>query len=368
MSRTRDQSQGIVDYVSPSLGAYGLVGRNVIVNGDSSIAQINGANAVTPSISGTFPIDMRYWGLTQPSKLSAQQVTNKLNSLGATHALQATVVASYTTIATDLFFFYPAIEGYNLARFAYGTANAKAGSLQFKVNASVAGTYSGAIISYNSTRSYPFTYTVAANTDTLIQIQNIPGDTGGTWVGATSASAGIIIFDMGSGSTFKSSTVGSWQAGAIYGVTGSTNLVSQTNGSTLTITDIQFEVGSVCTQFERKLYDQNLRECQRYLPCWNGTFTGIVTYSTTTTNASMYINYPTTTRVPATGIVFSSVSHFRYNNASSNYIATALAFLNSSTVGGSFILTTSGIAAGNLPGIGDCNNAAGQLAFTGIQI
>ena len=346
-----------------------LAGKNVIINGDCSISQVNGGSLITPT-TGTWPIDMVGWGVSQPGKLQAQQVTNKLNSLGATAALNASVLSSYTPLAGDIFTINRAIEGFNFARFQYGTVNAKAGSLQFKVNASVGGTYSGCLVNATNTRSYPFSYTVAANTDTLIQLPNIPGDTGGTWVGATNAASVSVVFDMGSGSTFKGSA-GSWQAGTLLGVTGTTNLVSQVNGSTLTITDVQFEVGSVCTQFERKLYGQNLMECQRYLPCWSGTFASSGTaYTSSTTSVICTIPFQVPTMVAPTGLFRNVVGYYQYSNGSNSYVATALAISggNSSTTSGVIQLTTSGIASSNLPGVFGCNNSGGVLYFTGSQI
>ena len=237
------------------------IGRNVVVNGACSVAQVNGGTLITPA-TGTYPIDNCQYAATQASKLQTQQVS-ALNSLGAVAALTTSVLAQYTPISTDVFNHSFPIEGLDFARFQYGTANAKAGSLQFKARASVAGTYSGSIKNYASTRSYPFSFVLAANTDTLITLPNIPGDTGGSWVGATNAGAAYIVFDLGGGTTYKS-TAGPWRTGNYQGVTGAPNLVAQTNGSTLTITDVQFEVGSFCTTFDRKLYRQVLADCQRY--------------------------------------------------------------------------------------------------------
>lgn len=242
-----------------------LIGSNVLTNGDLSVSQTNGGALITP-VNGSFPIDMFQIALAQPSKLQVQQITSAtgiFQSLGSTNAIQFSTLASYTAGAAENFYARTSIEGLNFARFAYGTANAKAGSLQFKARASVAGTYSGAICNYAANRSYPFSFALAANTDTLIKIENIPGDTGGTWVGATNAGACQIRFDLGSGASVKS-TANSWQAGNYAGVTGSTNLVSQIVSSTLTISDLQFEVGAACTKFERKTYQQNLLESQRY--------------------------------------------------------------------------------------------------------
>ena len=252
-----------------------FTGKNVIsANADMSVSQVNGQTLTTVANNGTaaagtgYAIDNVQFQGSQASKIQTVQVNSVnvgtytegyLGSLGATNALRTSVLAQYTTnLATDYFYHQIPIEGFNFARFEYGTANAKAGSLQFKVRCSVSGTYAGAIQNYAGTRSYPFSYACTSATDTQIYVQNIPGDTGGTWTGATNQGAAKITFDLGSGANFRS-TAGTWQTGDYVGVTGAASLVAQANGATLDITDVQFEVGTFSTNFERKLYDQQCR-------------------------------------------------------------------------------------------------------------
>lgn len=351
-----------------------LHGRNVIVNGSCAISQVNGTTLVTPT-SGSYMIDNVGCSLGAASKLQTQQVFDKLNSLGAVSALNVSVLNSYAAGAGEVFHLRFPVEGLNFARFQYGTANAKAGSLQFKVRASIAGTYSGVLSNYAENRSYPFTFTVAANTDTLVKIENIPGDTGGAWVGATNAGAFYVKFDLGTGATYKSATANAWQAANYSGVTGSTNLVSQVNGSTISITDVQFEVGAFCTQFERKLYDQNLRECQRYLPVYTG---GVSNANSTGpyisgafglngVQAISTITFPVPTRAAITGVVTPNVAHIGFSAPSGNHASSSLTLGQNGMYGVQLISAVTGVTAGE-GGMFYFNNTAGQLCFTGAQI
>ena len=334
------------------------IGKNVIVNGDCSIAQVNGASAVT-SVSGTWPIDMLYFGCSVASKLQVQQVSSTLNSLGATTSATWSVLSSYTPLAADYFYGSYRVEGFNFARFQYGTANAKAGSLQFKARASIAGTYSGSLQNASTNRSYPFTFVLAANTDTLIQIPNIPGDTAGTWVGATNASSLSLNFCLGVGTTYAGAA-GSWQGANYVGVTGATNLVTQTNGSTLSITDVQFEVGSVCTQFERKLYDQNLRECQRYL---RDAFAYSSTGQCVTTTQACILTFGVPMRVTPSITVSGTLTIGAANMSSVTVTGTGI--LGMSNDGGIswYANTGSGLVAGNATQL-----IGGGGAYFGAQI
>ena len=132
--------------------------------------------------------------------------------------------------------------------------------------------------------------------------------------------------------------------------------------------DIVFNTPYITT-FEYRPFGLELSLCQRYLPAWNGTFSFAGSaYSTSTTQATGTIAFPVETRVPPTGITVSNAGHFRYNNATSNYVASGVSFVSSSTKNGRVNLTVSGVASANLPGIIDCNNASGQLLFTGCEL
>ena len=117
MSRTRDQSQGIIDYVSPNYGANGLVGKNVVVNGDCSVSQLNGTTLITP-VNGTWPIDMASAIFNVASKLQTQQIVTQ-STLGYTAALVISTLAQYTPAAGDAFGIRFAVEMANFTRFNY---------------------------------------------------------------------------------------------------------------------------------------------------------------------------------------------------------------------------------------------------------
>jgi hypothetical protein len=341
------------------------IGRNVIVNGGCEVSQVNGTTLITP-LTNSYPIDNLNTIYTVASKLQTQQVSNALNSLGAISALTTSVLAQYTPTSVDRFVHYFPIEGLNFARFQYGTAYAKAGSLQFKARVSVAGTYSGAIVNYSGGRSYPFTFVLAANTDTLVTIPNIPGDTAGTWA-TINTGAAYVTFDLGCVASWKG-TAGTWAASTYYGATGATNIVSQVNGSTLTITDVQFEVGAFCTTYERKLYDQVLRECQRYLPYWSSASSASIGMSAayTATTAYTSIPLPVPSRIPCTGAVFSANNLFISYINSATYVSSGLSGSTFTTSAVEISQTIAGATGGQSGFLR--YNVAGSFYLTGAQI
>ena len=77
-----------------------------------------------------------------------------------------------------------------------------------------------------------------------------------------------------------------------------------TTSDYLYITGVQLEVGTSATPFERRLYGQELANCQRYyakMTASTGTYTAFGSgLFTTTTKANMYVKYPTSMRASPT--------------------------------------------------------------------
>jgi len=256
-----DQIQSSVTGVS--LGAGNATGmKNRIINGAMVIDQRNAGASITPT-NLQYTVDR--WGanLSQASKLTAQQNAGSVTPpAGFSKYLGITSSSAYSVLAGDYFGIYQLIEGFNFADMAWGTANAKTITLSAWVYSSLTGTFGGALNNSGQSRSYPFTYSIpVANTWTQISV-TIPGDTSGTWVGATNGAGVQVQFNLGTGTTY-SGTAGAWAAGTYVSATGATSVVG-TSGATFYITGVQLEVGSSATGFEYRDYGRELILCQRY--------------------------------------------------------------------------------------------------------
>ena len=252
MTKARDLSQT----PNASLGF-----KNRIINGAMMIDQRNAGASVTPT-SGQYSVDRWAGFSTAASKYSLQQNAGSVTPpTGFTNYLGATSLSSYSVGSGDIFTIQQRIEGFNTADLGWGTANASTVTLSFWVRSSLTGTFGGAI-NNNSTRSYPFSYTISAANTWEQKSITIAGDTTGTWTGATNAASLFLCFGLGGGSTY-SGTAGSWAAGAYYTATGATSVVG-TNGATFYITGVQLEKGSTATSFDYRPYGTELALCQRY--------------------------------------------------------------------------------------------------------
>ena len=225
---------------------------------------------------------------------------------GFSYYLGVTSQSSYSVLTGDFYMILQRIEGYNVADLGFGTANAKTVTLSFWVRSSLTGTFGGSLRNSAGDRSYPFTYTISVANTWELKSVTIAGDTTGTWL--TTNGIGLIVqFGLGVGSTY-SGTAGAWAATNYVSATGATSVVG-TNGATFYITGVQLEQNTSATPFERRLYNQELANCQRYywkMTAYNsggGAYAGLASgVASITTGTYVYLKYPVAMRAEATFI------------------------------------------------------------------
>lgn len=305
--------------------------RNRLINGGMVIDQRNNGAAVT---GAQYTVDRwRTW--FDPGAYSFQQVTDA--PTGFSNSLRVT--KTNTTASTNYAGFVQYIEGYNFADMNFGTASASAITLSFWVKSSITGTFTVAVCNSAENRFYGATYTINSANTWEFETITIPGDTTGTWLGATNGVGLQLWFNFGQPASAQAANTWTTSAGA-RSVAGSTSL-GTTNGATWQITGVQLEAGSVATPFERRDYGRELMICQRYyarLTAGTGTFTafGAGTFGGAS-QGNIYLKYPTTMRASPTfsqsncavsdgpaNIAVSSVSNF-FGGSDSSLVTLALA-------------------------------------------
>ena len=231
--------------------------KNRIINGAMMIDQRNAGASVTPA-NNNYTVDRWVYNSSQASKVTIQQTTGD----GFGNSLKVTSSSSYSVLSTDYFLLQQPIEGFNFADMQWGTANASAVTLSFKVKSSLTGTFGGVLTNNGLDRSYPFSYTISAANTWEQKSVTIVGDTSGTWVGATNGIGCRVYFNLGTGSTY-SGTAGSWSGSTYLAPTGAVSVVG-TSGATWQVTNVQLEKGSTATSFDYRPYGTELALCQRY--------------------------------------------------------------------------------------------------------
>ena len=253
MSRARD----FADLAGTSSTDLINQGRNLIINGACAIDQRNGGAAITGS---GYVVDRFHYQNDSDATLSLQQNStvpdNFANSISVTvSTADASVGAAQYSMMTQR------IEGYNIANLGWGTSAAKAVTLSFYVRSSVTGTFGGVLNNSDSSRSYPFTYSISSADTWEKKTITVEGDTSGTW-NNTNSSGIQLRWAFGMGSTYTG-TAGSWSGNLYFGASGAVDLISTLN-ATWYITGVQLEVGETATPFEHEDYGTTLRKCQRY--------------------------------------------------------------------------------------------------------
>ena len=250
--------------------------KNRIINGAMVIDQRNAGAAYTPA-HNIYTLDRWFYEISQSSKLTGQQNQGAVTPpVGFSYYIGNTSSSSYAVLATDYFILTQAIEGYNMADLGWGTANAKTVTVSFWVRSSLTGTFGGALSNLGSARNYPFTYTISVANTWELKSVTVAGDTSGTWLSTNSVGM-YVRFSLGMGTTY-SGPAGAWSGSLYLSATGATSVVG-TNGATFYITGVQLEQNTSATPFERRLYNQELANCQRYFETSYdyGTVAGTVT-------------------------------------------------------------------------------------------
>jgi len=278
-----------------SVGGSQLSNRRVNRNGNFIVSQKNADTEITLGSSGDRWIDMIQTFLHNTATFKAQRVSDA--PAGFQYSAKHTVHSADGSVAnSDEAMFIHRMEGFDTAKFAYGTSGAKQITVSFYVKSSLTGDFSFA--AQTGGRNYVNEYTINSADTWERKSFTLPALTTGTH--HTTTGAGLsLIWDLGSGDDYATSTLGSWvTASNLYRATGSARL--STNASaTWQITGIQVEEGTVATDFEHRSFGQELALCQRYCMKWwnHGDTTNNHSrfppgYYTTTTQAGIFFTHP----------------------------------------------------------------------------
>lgn len=237
--------------------------RNKIINGEGIIDQEKAGNLTTIAANGALQYPVDQWLMlntrTNGTTITGQRVTSPVS--GFRSSIQVTNTTAGAVAAGDQILIQQPIEASRVEDFAFGTATAKTLAISFTVQSSISGTFAISLRNGTSTRSFVQNYSLTAATPVRIAIF-VPGDITGTW--QTGTALGFVVgFDLGSGSTTQTASLGVWQAGNFLTSTTATRIAG-TAGATFVVTGVQLEVGGLATPFEVWPVDQELSDSQRY--------------------------------------------------------------------------------------------------------
>ena len=240
--------------------------RNMIINGAMQVAQrsnaaVSNTNFFSSNI-GYETIDR--WGhwASGANKFTVQQVTDA--PPGFYYSLKVTSLGNETLGAGDGYTISQRVEAQNLYQASLGTANAKNLVVSFWVKSTTTGTFGFYALGYGLAQSFVQNFTINSANTWEYKTINIPGPTSGTYSNTPSNYGLEIGFTLGSGTTWQTSTLGSWQNSNFKISSTTTTNVLGVATRTLQLTGVQLELGDKATPFEHRSYGEEVRNCQRY--------------------------------------------------------------------------------------------------------
>ena len=265
MALSRIDTTNMIEDVPQSKLDNNINFRNIIINGDMSIAQ-RGTSTASVSSGATFPaLDRFKFYVVSGGTWTVSQDTDVPSGQGFAKSLKMdNTTANGSLSSGSLAQIQQGIEGQNLQYLKKGTSNAESVTLSFWVKSNKTGTYICEIRDTDNSRSISKSYTVSSTSTWEKKTITFDGDTTGTLNNDNDKSFELIWWLLG-GTDFTSGTLQtSWgsQTNANRAV-GQVNLADSTSNEWY-VTGVPLEAGTTASEFEFLPVDVNLERCQRY--------------------------------------------------------------------------------------------------------
>ena len=259
-----DLANQVENQLPQNLVANNLPFRNIIINGDMSIAQ-RGTSTASITTSNYYTVDRFNMAITTLGTWTQSQSTDVPSGQGFAKSFKIECTTADASPASgDVLQIQQKFEGQNLQYLKYGTANASSLTLSFWVKSNKTGTYVASFYNNDNARHISKSYTIDTADTWEKKTITYAGDTVGALDNDNAASLLLILY-MGAGTDFTSGTLAtSWNSYvATNACVGQVNLADNT-ANYINITGVQLEAGTTASDFEFLPVDVNLDRCQRY--------------------------------------------------------------------------------------------------------
>jgi hypothetical protein len=237
--------------------------RNIIINGDMSIAQ-RSTSVSSITSSDYYTID-RMRTRCNIGTWTQSQSTDVPSGQGFANSLKMDcTTANASPPAANTLSIQHIIEGQNLQYLKKGTSAAESLTMSFWVKSSKTGTYIAELFDNDNQRQISKSYTIDSADTWEKKTITYEGDTSGAFGNDNGASL-YIEFWLAAGSNYTSGTLSTtWTANTNANrVVGNVNLADSTSNEWY-VTGVQLEAGTSASDFEFLPVDVNLQRCQRY--------------------------------------------------------------------------------------------------------
>jgi hypothetical protein len=240
--------------------------RNIVINGDMSIAQRSTSVAsITGDGNGYYTIDRMVlqvatagtWTMSQDTDVPTGQGFAKSLKLDCTTANGSLSAGSYLILDQRF-------EGQNLQYLKKGTANAVSLTASFWVKSTKTGTFIVNLRDNDNSRNISKSYTIDVSNTWEKKTITYEGDTTGAFDNDNANSFQLLFF-LAAGSDRSSGTLATtWESTVNANrAVGQVNIADSTSNDWY-ITGVQLEAGTTASDFEFLPVDVNLGRCERY--------------------------------------------------------------------------------------------------------
>ena len=240
--------------------------RNIIINGDQSIAQ-RGTSTSSITSTGYHTVDRFQTNISSMGTWTQSQSTTVPTGQGFAKSLKMDcTTADASPAAGDQVVIEQKVEGQNLQYLNFGNSSAKSLTLSFWVRSNKTGTYCASLFNNDQSKWFSKQYTISSANTWEKKTLTYAGDTSNAFNNDNGTSLRC-RFWLGAGSTYTSGTITStWTTesgneGSL--ASGQVNLADSTSNEWY-VTGIQLEAGSQASDFEFLPVDINLERCERY--------------------------------------------------------------------------------------------------------
>jgi len=262
-----DLANQVENQLPQSLVADNVNFRNIIINGDMSIAQRGtSVSGITNADGDVFVNDRFCWSESgsMTSTFTMSQDTDVPSGQGFAKSLKLECTATDTPAAAERIRIETRFEGQNLQYLKKGTSSAESWTLSFWVKSNKTGTYIVNFRDEDNTRIVSKAYTINSASTWEKKTITVAPDTTDPFDNDNGHSL-TIAWILSAGSSLQSGSLADvWQDydNANY-ANGQLNF-ADTIGNEIYITGVQLEAGTTASDFEFLPFDVNLRRCERY--------------------------------------------------------------------------------------------------------
>ena len=350
-----------------------LSNRNIIINGAMQVAQ-RGTSGTTSGYASVDRFETTYSGTDEAPTQSQHTLSSSDNPYaeGFRYSYHVTNGNQTSVGTSDYIRLRIKLEAQDLANSGWNyTSSSSYITLSFWVKASVTQTYYVQMRTSDGTnKSYYFAMNLSANTWTKVT-HSISGHADISFDNDTNEGIYIAWYPYrGTNNTGSGQDANQWNNWDGSTITpDQTTTWYTTNDATFEITGVQLEVGSVATDFEHRLFADELIRCKRYYrvlqdASGGACYMGAVGYNYDVNSVVIQVSFEQEMRATPTLDNTSGTNYYRYYRNSSYVDINAFNAINGMTkYGGAFNNSDSGSGTAGQAGAVVLNNTSAKLAF-----